>query len=89
MKIYKLIILFILLSISMQGQEAWTLEQCIKRAIEKNISIKQSEVDLAITKQNKIRSDLQSLQRKRNSNSPAMWKLSWCWRNKKRTDAES
>ena len=53
MKIVKLIILFISLSISMQGQEAWTLEQCIKRAIEKNISIKQSEVDLAITKQNK------------------------------------
>ena len=40
MKIYKLIIFFISLSISMQGQEAWTLEQCIKRAIEKNISIK-------------------------------------------------
>jgi len=53
MKTVKLIILFISLSISMQGQEAWTLEQCIKRAIEKNISIKQSEVDLAITKQNK------------------------------------
>jgi outer membrane protein len=53
MKTVKLIILFISLSISMQGQEAWTLEQCIKRAIEKNISIKQSEVDLAITMQNK------------------------------------
>ena len=53
MKTVKLIILFISLSISMKGQERWTLEQCIKRAIEKNISIKQSEVDLAITKQNK------------------------------------
>ncbi|MGY8989631.1 MAG: TolC family protein, partial [Flavobacteriales bacterium] len=53
MKLIKVIILLISLSISAQGQEAWTLEQCIKRAIEKNISIRQSEVDLAITRENK------------------------------------
>ena len=41
------------LSISMQGQEVWTLEKCIKRAIDKNISIKQSEADLASTQQSK------------------------------------
>ena len=35
------------------GQEIWTLEKCIERAIEKNISIKQSEIDLRITKENK------------------------------------
>ena len=49
MKIVNLIILFTSLSISMQGQEVWTLEQCIKRAIEKNISIKQSQADLIST----------------------------------------
>ena len=49
MKIVNLIILFTSLSISMQGQEVWTLEQCIKRAIEKNISIKQSQADLKST----------------------------------------
>ena len=53
MKKVKLIILFISLSLSIQGQETWTLERCIKRAIEENISIKQTEVDLEITKQTK------------------------------------
>jgi len=53
MKTVKLIILFISLSISMQGQEVWTLEKCIKRAIEKNISIKQSQADLESTSLNK------------------------------------
>ncbi len=53
MKTVKLIILFISLSISMQGQEVWTLEKCIKRAIEKNISIKQSQADLESTRLNK------------------------------------
>ena len=42
-----------LCALNLSAQETWTLEQCIKRAIEKNISIKQTEVDLAITKQNK------------------------------------
>ena len=37
----------------MQGQEVWTLEKCIKRAIEKNISIKQSQADLESTSLNK------------------------------------
>jgi outer membrane protein len=37
----------------MQGQEVWTLEKCIKRAIEKNISIKQSQADLESTRLNK------------------------------------
>ena len=53
MKKIKLIILFISLSIYTQGQEVWTLEQCIKRAIEKNISIKQSQADLESTRLNK------------------------------------
>jgi outer membrane protein len=53
MKILKLNTLLLLLSVITQAQEVWTLEKCIKRAIEKNISIKQTEVDLAITKQNK------------------------------------
>ena len=53
MKILKLSALLLLVSVITQAQEVWTLEKCINRAIEKNISIKQTEVDLAITKQNK------------------------------------
>jgi len=46
MKILKLSTLLLLLSISVQAQEVWTLEKCVNRAIDKNISIKQSQADM-------------------------------------------
>ena len=46
MKILKLSTLLLLLSVNTQAQEVWTLEKCVKRAIDKNISIKQSQADL-------------------------------------------
>jgi outer membrane protein len=49
MKILKLSTLLLFLSISTQAQEVWTLEKCVKRAIDKNISIKQSQADLKST----------------------------------------
>ena len=49
MKILKLSTLLLLLSISVQAQEVWTLEKCVNRAIDKNISIKQSQADMKST----------------------------------------
>ena len=49
MKILKLSTLLLLLSISIQAQEVWTLEKCVNRAIDKNISIKQSQADMKST----------------------------------------
>jgi len=49
MKILKLSTLLLLLSVNTQAQEVWTLEKCVKRAIDKNISIKQSQADLEST----------------------------------------
>ena len=42
-----------LFALNLSAQETWTLQDCVKRAIEKNISIKQAELDLEIIKQNK------------------------------------
>ena len=43
-----------LYTLNLSAQEkVWTLQNCVERAIEKNISIKQAELDLEITKQNK------------------------------------
>lgn len=53
MKILKLSILLLFLSTNIQAQEVWTLEKCVKRAIDKNISIKQSQADLKSTSLNK------------------------------------
>jgi len=53
MKIIKLSTLLLLLSVTTQAQEVWTLEKCVKRAIDKNISIKQSQADLESTSLNK------------------------------------
>ena len=47
------IIIFLFSIFRIEAQEIWTLEKCIERAIEKNISIKQIEADLKITRQNK------------------------------------
>ena len=49
MKILKLSTLLLFLSINTQAQEVWTLEKCVKHAIDKNISIKQSQADLKST----------------------------------------
>ena len=42
-----------LYTLNMSAQEIWSLKDCIERAIDKNISIKQAELDLDIIKQNK------------------------------------
>ena len=49
MKLLQLSICLLLASINLQAQEVWTLEKCVKRAIDKNISIKQSKADLKST----------------------------------------
>ena len=45
MKNLKLLILTLLISGVQIAQEPWTLEACVNRAIEMNISIKQSKLD--------------------------------------------
>ena len=40
-------------SLNVSAQKKWTLQECIERSIEKNISIKQAEIDLIITKEDK------------------------------------
>ena len=40
-------------SISLSAQEKWTLKDCVERAIEKNISIKNSRLDLLNSSENK------------------------------------
>jgi len=52
-KLITLIISISLCSLNMSAQKKWSLEECIERAIQKNISIKQSEIDLSIIKENK------------------------------------
>jgi len=49
MKLLQLSICLLLASTNLQAQEVWTLERCVERAIDKNISIKQSKADLKIT----------------------------------------
>ena len=49
MKLLQLSICLLLASVNVQAQEVWTLEKCVKRAIDKNISIKQSKADLKST----------------------------------------
>ena len=40
-----LLLVFLIASSFSFSQEKWTLEMCVKRAIDENISIKQSELD--------------------------------------------
>ena len=40
-----LFFIFLIISSFSFSQEKWTLEMCVKRAIDENISIKQSELD--------------------------------------------
>lgn len=48
------IILFVLIGITLQAQEKkWTLQECVTYALEHNISIKQSELDLKTAEINK------------------------------------
>ena len=53
MKLLQLSICLLLASTNLQAQEVWTLERCVKRAIDKNISIKQSKADFKSTSLNK------------------------------------
>ena len=52
-QVFYIIILFFTNIFISKSQEIWTLKKCIQRAVEKNISIKQTEADLKITKENK------------------------------------
>ena len=45
--------IIILYSVELSAQKKWTLNECIERAINKNISIKQSKADLKSTSLNK------------------------------------
>ncbi len=46
---------FLILSISLSAQtKQWTLEECVKHALENNISVKQSELDLEVTEADKL-----------------------------------
>jgi len=49
MKLLQLSIYLLLAITNVQAQEVWNLERCVKRAIDKNISIKQSKADLKST----------------------------------------
>ena len=49
MKLLQLSICLLLASANLQAQEVWTLERCVERAIDKNISIKQSKANLKST----------------------------------------
>ena len=51
MKIIKIICFFLLfVSVSIQAQtKKWTLEECVAYALENNISIQQSELDLKVS----------------------------------------
>tara|TARA_B100000214_G_scaffold77427_2_gene52226 strand:+ start:4309 stop:5640 length:1332 start_codon:yes stop_codon:yes gene_type:complete len=53
LKILFLTISFCSYSLSLRAQKKWSLQDCIERSIEKNISIKQAEIDLIITKEDK------------------------------------
>ncbi len=46
---------FLILSISIQAQtKQWTLQECVNHALENNISVKQSELDLELTETDKL-----------------------------------
>lgn len=46
---------FLILSISIQAQtKQWTLQECVNHALENNISVKQSELDLELTEADKL-----------------------------------
>lgn len=66
---------FLLISLSIQAQaKKWTLEECVRYAIENNITIKQSELDLKtanIDKKGAIGSFIPSL----NSNASHSWNI--------------
>ncbi len=48
-------------SLAIQAQESWSLEQCVEYAIENNLEIKQSELDLEVSKANVTQSKGQFL----------------------------
>ena len=46
---------FLIISISLTAQtKVWTLKECVNHALENNISVKQSELDLEITEADKL-----------------------------------
>ncbi|HPE83985.1 MAG TPA: TolC family protein, partial [Aequorivita sp.] len=46
---------FLILSISLSAQtKQWTLEECVNHALENNISVKQSELNVELTEADKM-----------------------------------
>lgn len=55
MKYLGLIVTLLVLGVSVQAQsQKWTLKQCVEHALENNISVKQSELDLLATEAEKL-----------------------------------
>ncbi len=55
MKRFTFIMILLFLGISTQAQDKkWTLKECVQHALENNISIKQSELDLQVTDADKL-----------------------------------
>lgn len=54
MKKISIFIIAILLGFSMQAQKKWTLRDCVTHALEHNISVKQSMLDLEATEADKL-----------------------------------
>ncbi len=55
MKKFAFLITLLFLGISTQAQDKkWTLKECVQHALENNISIKQSELDLQVTEADKL-----------------------------------
>lgn len=48
------LIVFVFSTYNINAQEIWTLKKCVERAIDKNISIKNSQINLEVAKQEKI-----------------------------------
>ena len=49
-----IIIALLLCGVFAQAQKKWTLKECVEYAIENNISIKQSELDIEVTEIEKL-----------------------------------
>jgi outer membrane protein len=49
----KFLLLILIFCTNITAQKSWTLKECVERALEKNISIKQTELNFAEAELNK------------------------------------
>ena len=55
MKKFGILILFACITLSTQAQnKQWTLKECVQHALENNISVKQSELNLEVTEADRL-----------------------------------